>query len=59
MPEGHHLSRDTKQNPRDPDLVDKVLQQWVYTRSDPEVALQKLKTEIETRVKIFNRSKQK
>ena len=58
MPGGHHPSRDTKQNPRDPDLVDKVLQQWVYTRSDPEVALQKLKTEIETRVEIFN-SKQK
>ena len=58
MPGGHHPSRDTKQNPRDPDLVDKVLQQWVYTSSDPEVALQKLKTEIETRVEIFN-SKQK
>ena len=59
MPEGHPLPRDTKQNPRDPDLVDKILQQWVYTRSDPEVALQKLKTEMETRVKNFNRSKQK
>ena len=58
MPGGHHPSRDPKQNPRDPDLIDKVLQQWVYASSDPEVALQKLKTEIETRVEIFN-SKQK
>ena len=58
MPGGHHPSRDTKQDPRDPDLIDKVLQQWVYASSDPEVALQKLKTEIETRVEIFN-SKQK
>ena len=58
MPGGHHPSRDLKQNPRDPDLIDKVLQQWVYASSDPEVALQKLKTEIESRVEIFN-SKQK
>ena len=59
MPEGHPLPRDTKQTPRDPDLVDKILQQWVYTKSDPEVALQKLETEMETRVRNFNRSKQK
>ena len=58
MPGGHHPSRDTKQDPRDPDLIDKVLQQWVYASSDPEVALQKLKSEIESRVEIFN-SKQK
>ena len=58
MPGGHHSSRDLKQKPRDPDLIDKVLQQWVYASSDPEVALHKLKTEIESRVEIFN-SKQK
>ena len=58
MPGGHHPSRDLKQKPRDPDLIDKVLQQWVYASSDPEVALQKLKSEIESRVEIFN-SKQK